>query len=241
MVYGYSTNYGQSIGILMLKTHFPRIPGDIGNATTFPFPVVYRVVEAANPNSVVNDPQSEVIDQFIEAAKELVEEGVRAIVTSCGFTAVFHDRLAAAVDVPVFSSSLVQLGLVHSMLKPSQKVGVITANAPKLTEGHFKGAGVAHVPRVVVGLEESPFFKNMLIGDGGHEIDVEATKRDMQEVARKLVQDHPEVGAIVLECTNMPPFAKAVQEATGLPVFDIVTLTKYVHSAVTQEDYHGYM
>lgn len=235
MIYGYSTNYGQAIGILMLKTHFPRIPGDIGNATTFPFPVVYYIVEAANPNSVVNDPQSGVIDEFIAAAKELVEGGVRAIVTSCGFTAVFHDKLAAAVDVPVFSSSLVQLGLVYNMLKPSQKVGIITANALKLTEAHFKGAGVADVPRVVVGLEESPFFKNMLIGDGGHEIDVEATTEDMKEAARRLVQNNPDVGAIVLECTNMPPFSKAVQEVTGLPVFDIVTLTKYVYNAVVQK------
>lgn len=241
MVYGYTTNYGQAIGILMLETHFPRIPGDIGNATTFPFPVAYRSVKGANPNTIVNGADPVIVQRFIEEGRALVKEGVRAIVTSCGFTAIFHKELAAAIDVPVFSSSLVQAGLVYAMLRPDQKVGIITANKPSLTERHFVGAGIENVPKVVIGLEDSAFFKGMLEGDGGHEIDVQQTAADMQAAAKRLVTENPDVGAIVLECTNMPPFARAVQEATGLPVFDIVTLTEYVYHAVVQRDYHGTM
>ncbi len=241
MIYGYTTNYGQAIGILMLETHFPRIPGDIGNATTFPFPVVYRSVKGANPETIVKEPDPVIVRQFIEAGRALVREGARAVVTSCGFTAIFHKELAAAIDAPVFSSSLIQLGLVHAMLRPEQKVGVITANAPRLTERHFLGVGAENVPRAVIGLENSAFFKAMLEGDGGHEIDVRRTTLDMQDAAKRLVAENPDVGAIVLECTNMPPFAKAVQEATGLPVFDVVTLTEYVYRAVVQRDYRGTM
>jgi len=44
------------VGILTLDTVFPRIPGDVGNATTFDFPVRFAVVRGASPRRVVHDP-----------------------------------------------------------------------------------------------------------------------------------------------------------------------------------------
>ncbi|MDR2738460.1 MAG: hypothetical protein LBB68_01305 [Treponema sp.] len=113
MYYGNRTNYGQAIGILMLNTNFPRIPGDIGNATTFSFPVVYKIIETANASNVVSLGAVELLEPFIKGARELITQGVRAITTSCGFLAIFHRELAAAVDVPVFTSSLIQARLVY--------------------------------------------------------------------------------------------------------------------------------
>jgi len=238
-VFGNHTNYGEAIGILMLETYFPRIPGDIGNATTFPFPVRYYTVKGADGLNVAKNFDRSVIPLFIEGARELERQGVRAIVTSCGFSAVFHRELADAVDVPVFSSSLMQLGLVQSMLRTGQKVGVITADAESLTEAHFRGVGMQDVPKEIIGMEHTAF--SSMFYEGVQSIDIEETSGIIRKRAAELVLKHPEIGAIVLECTNMPPFAKAVQEETGLPVFDIVSLVKYVHSAVVQTEYKGYM
>jgi Asp/Glu/hydantoin racemase len=239
LVYGNRTNYGQAIGILMLETFFPRIPGDIGNATTFRYPVLYKTIKGANADTVVKRPDPNIVGLFAEGAQELVEQGARAIVTSCGFTAIFHRELAAAVDVPVFSSSLLQAKLIYSMLKPGQKVGIITANKPLLTQRHFEGVGIQDIPKVVAGMEETDFGK--MFFNGNHRIDVEKATEDMCRVAKKLVDENPDVGAILLECTNMPPFSKAVQDTTGLPVFDIITLTDYVYSAVVQRQFTGYL
>ena len=238
-VFGNHTNYGEAIGILMLETYFPRIPGDIGNATTFPFPVRYYTVKGADGINVAKNFDRSVIPLFIEGANELKKQGVRAIVTSCGFSAVFHRELADAIDIPVFSSSLIQIGLVHAMLKRSQKVGIITADAESLTDAHFRGVGMQDVPRAVIGMEHTSF--SSMFYDGVQSIDIEETSRIIRSRAAELVKNNPDIGAIVLECTNMPPFAKAVQEETGLPVFDIVSLVKYVHSALVQTEYRGYM
>lgn len=239
IVHGNTTNYGIPIGILMLDTHFPRVPGDIGNATTFPFPVVYRIIKEATSVSVVLNADPKLIEPFIKAAKELVEEGCKAIITSCGFMAIFQKEIAAAVDVPVIASSLVQVEIVSKMLKPDQIVGILTAQASSLTDKHFQGVGSTDVPKVVYGIEDTEFGK--VFFNGLDYIDLDLAEREMLAVVDKMLAENPNVGAIVLECTNMPPFARAIQQKTGLPVFDVITLIRYVHDAVISPVYSGHM
>ncbi|MDN5302426.1 MAG: hypothetical protein PWQ60_1940 [Thermoanaerobacteraceae bacterium] len=231
IVKGGRTNYGEAIGILMLDTKFPRIPGDIGNALTFDFPVKYKKVKGATSQRVVREADPSLIAPFIEAARELEEEGVSAITTSCGFLAIFHDYLADAVSIPVFTSSLLQVPIVFRMLKKGQKVGIMTASKPHLTELHFKGAGIKDIPLVIYGMEEQEEFPAVFL-DQKETLDIEKAESEMVQVATKMVSENPDVGAIVFECTNMPPFRKAVQQAVNLPVFDIVTLMNYVHDSV---------
>lgn len=237
--YGNKTNYGQKIGILMLDTHFPRVPGDIGNATTFPFPVVYKVVKEASPEAVVLKQDPTLIEPFVRAARELEEEGCKCIVTSCGFMAIFHKELCKAVNVPVVSSSLLQVKLVSSMLPPNKKVGIITAKASSLGEKHFKGVGIDDIDFVVYGVEDTEFGKTFF--EGHDFMNVTLAEEEMVKKAKKMVAEHPDIGAIVFECTNMPPFTKAVQEAVGLPVFDIINLIRYVHDSIVSPGYKGYM
>jgi len=232
--------FGFSIGILILESKFPRIPGDMGNATTWDFPVLYKVVKNASPDAVVRKGDRNLLDSFITAAKELEREGVRAITTNCGFLAMFHNEIAAAVNIPVFTSSLMQVPLVHAMLKPSQKVGIITINAKTLSQKHLGAVGVDTVPHVIVGTEDEEEFTRSILGNE-MELDVEKSKSELVKVADRLVSENPDVGAIVLECTNMMPYAAAIQEKINLPVFDIYTLVKMVNLAAVRTTFLGYM
>jgi hypothetical protein len=224
--------YGFSVGILMLDTRFPRIPGDMGHAATFDFPVRYQRVAGASPDRVVRQGARALLPAFVEGARVLEREGVRAISTNCGFLARFQAELAASVAVPVFTSSLLLVPLVHRMLAPDRAVGILTVDASALGPSHLAAAGIGpEVPTAVAGLETEKEFSRVLLDDL-LELDVEACREEHVRVARRLVEAHPEVGALVLECTNMPPYRADVQAATGLPVFDITTLVRMVHDAV---------
>jgi aspartate/glutamate racemase len=232
--------YGFPIGILMLNSRFPRIPGEMGNATTWDFPVLYKVVKGASPQKVVAQNDPNLLEPFINAAKELEQDGVRAITTNCGFLAMFQKEMNGAVNVPLFSSALMMVPMVHSMIKPSQKVGIMTVNKSTLSEKIIKGAGCEQIPKVVIGMENEEEFTNMILEDR-LEMDIDKCRQEHIKIAKQLVNENSDVGAIVLECTNMPPYAKDIQEATGLPVFDIVSLVNFVHHALVKKTWQGIM
>ena len=231
-VTGGQNTYGFTVGILMLDTRFPRIPGDMGNATTFPFPVRYQRVAGAAPDLVVRGGAEGLLEAFVGAARELEREGVSTITTNCGFLVKFQRQMAAAVRVPVFTSSLLLVPLVHRLLAPSRRVGIMTVNAPSLAAEHLEGAGIGpDIPIAVVGMETEKEFTRVLLDDE-LELDVDAARAEHVRVARRLVAGHPDLGAIVLECTNMPPYTADIQRATGRPVFDIVSLVRLVHDGL---------
>ena len=231
-VRGGFNQYGFSVGILMLDTRFPRIPGDMGNAATFPFPVRYHRVSGAGPDLVVRRGAEGLLPAFIEGARQLEREGVGAITTNCGFLVKYQPELAAAVSVPVFTSSLLLVPLVHRMLPAGRRVGIMTVSATTLGAEHLRGAGVgSDIPIAVAGMETEKEFTRVLLGDE-LELDVELAREEHVRVARRLVGEHPDLGAILLECTNMPPYAEDIQRETGLPVFDIVSLVTLVHAAL---------
>ena len=224
--------YGFSVGILMLDTQFPRIPGDMGNAGTFDFPVRYHRVAGASPDRVVRQGHRELLPAFIEGARCLDRDGVRAITTNCGFLAKFQAELAGAVSVPVFTSSLMLVPLVHRMLPAGRAVGILTVDASSLSAEHFAGAGITGDMNVVVaGLETEKEFTRVLLDDL-LTLDVDAAREEHLTVVGRMLAAHPEIGALVLECTNMPPYRADIQAATGLPVFDITTLVRMVHDAI---------
>ena len=231
-VRGGFNKYGFAVGILMLDTQFPRIPGDMGNASTFPFPVRYQRVEGADPDLVVRRGAAGLLPAFIEGAQRLQHEGVGAITTNCGFLVKFQRELAAAVRVPVFTSSLLLVPLVHRLLPPGRRVGIMTVNAGTLTREHLDGAGIgSDMPIAVAGMETEKEFTRVLLGNE-LVLDVDAAREEHVRVARRLVAEHSDISAIVLECTNMPPYAADIQRETGLPVFDIVSLVTMVHTAL---------
>lgn len=239
---GGRTVYGQPLGILMLDTRFPRPPGDVGNATTWPFPTQYRIVRGADTSRIMGqEPDPTLLEPFAEAARDLEAHGVRAITTSCGFLAIFQRELAAAVSVPVLTSALLQVPLAARLLRPDQKVAVLTEQ-PHLTERHFQGVGwsALDVPVVLESLPPDAVFPTVFIGNS-LECDTDLLEREMVELARRTVRDHPEVGALVLECTNFVPYSQAMRRATGLPVYDLYTLVMQTYLATVGTDFSGYL
>lgn len=223
--------YGAPLGILMLEARFPRIPGDMGNAGTWPFPVLYRVVKGASPERVVLQGAAGLLPDFLDAAAELVSLGAEAITTNCGFLSLFQRELAAHVGVPVATSALLQVPWVQATLPPGKRVGVVTVSAASLTPTHLVAAGVA-LDTPVAGTEAGREFFRVLIKAEKQDMDITLAEADILEAGRDLVRRHPDVGAVVLECTNMPPYAAALSRAIGLPVFDIYTLITWWHGGI---------
>ena len=223
--------YGAPLGILMLEARFPRIPGDMGNGTTWPFPVLYRIVGGATPEKVVLKGAAGLLPDFIGAAKELVRLGAEAITTNCGFLSLFQREIAAAVGVPVATSSLMQVPWVQATLPPGRRVGLVTVSGSTLTPAHLEGAGVP-LDTPLVGTENGKEFFRVLIKAEKDDMDVAQAERDVVEAGKALVARHPDVGAIVLECTNMPPYAAALQAEVGLPVYDIYSMITWFHAGL---------
>lgn len=194
----------------MLDTRFPRVPGDVGHAASFTMPVRYAVVQGASPQRVVRERDPALLQPFIDTARTLVAGGARAITTSCGFLVQFQAALQAALPVPVWTSSLL-------LLPELDAPGVLTVDADSL----LATGVIGDVP--VEGLAPGCSLQRTLLDDLPA-LDTAAAEADVVAAALRLQLRYPGVRSLVLECTNMPPSAAAVQAATGLPVHHLLTL-----------------
>lgn len=223
------------VGILMLETYFTRIPGDIGNPKTFNFPVLYETITGATPKKVVIDADRSIIPKFIEGAKKLQKKGVKVLTTSCGFMAIFQNELANSLEIPTFTSSLLQIPMISKMLGKEKTIGVITANPRTLSRRHFEAVGVTEDIEVAIdGFKEDHYFSKHLIGNN-LKVEIEYTRNELVKIGKRLVDNNPNIGAIVLECTNMPPYAKDLQNALNLPIFDIISLINMIYQNYNKE------
>jgi Asp/Glu/hydantoin racemase len=198
----------------------------MGNARTWPFPVRYKIVRGASPEVVVLQGAEGTLDAFIEAGRELVAEGCRIITTNCGFLAKFQAELSTALGVPVATSALMQAAAIQAVLPPGRRVGILTISAATLTEAHLQAAGVPE-GTPVAGIADGCEFQRAILGNA-LTLDVDQAEADLAAAAHAFQAAHPHLGAILLECTNMPPYKKAIAEATGLPVFSIETYVKWL-------------
>lgn len=222
--------HGITLGIMVLDTQFQRLLGDIGNATTWPFPVHYAVVRGATGDRVLSPGAGGTLDLFLQAIDELVALGVDGITTSCGFLAILHPQLVRHSPVPVATSALLQIPLVQAVLPFGKRVGVLTADASALTPAHFAAVG-APTDLPVAGLPPNGAFRADLLG-GNPAVDPSVQEAELIGMARGLIEANPDIGAIVLECTNMPPHAAAIEAACGVPVYDIVSLVTWFHAGL---------
>ena len=235
IAHGGKALYGARVGILMLEARFPRIPGDMGNALTWPFPVLYKVVPGASPRRVVFDKAEGLLDGFLDAAAELVRLGADGITTTCGFLSLYQREIAAHVGVPVATSSLMQIPLIERVLPPGRPVGVLTVSAASLTAEHLIAAG-ADPATPVVGTDGGSEFTRVMLNDE-ERLDAAAAERDILDAGDQLLARHPATGAVLLECTNMVPYARVLSEHLRLPVFSIYSFVAWFQAGLAPRDF----
>jgi aspartate/glutamate racemase len=231
--------YGTTIGILLLNTRFPMIPGDVGNASTYPFPVLYGAIGSLPTDFWASGSAASRAPDVVEAARALQNAGVAAITSDCGYMAMYQREVQAALGIPVFLSSLLQVPFMQRTLPNNRRVGVIVADSQRMTEAILRNAGIEEPASLAIGgMEGQPAFCSAIIEENGS-LDSDAIEREAVTVASDLVQRHPDIGALLLECSNLPPYASAIQDAVQLPVFDFNTMIRFVYSALTHTRYTG--
>jgi hypothetical protein len=230
------TYYGVSLGILMLDSKFERFNGDIGNARTWPFPVQYKIVRGALPDKVVDTLNNrDLFQRFADAADELIADGVDGITTTCGFLALFQQELAAHCSVPVATSALLQVPIVARMLPKGKRPAILTFSANSLSVHHLAAVGIdPQTP--VVGMPSTSQFQRA-IREGDDSVPFEVLKDEVLDVAQRMIETDPSIGAIVCECTNITPYSYEINRRLGVPVFDMVTLVHWFHRALRPQHF----
>lgn len=224
-----------AVGILMLETSFPRPPGDIGNGGTWNFPVQMRKVGGASAQKVVHDDPHALFDAFVQVGREMVEDGCSGLTTSCGFLSLMQDELKDALGVPFASSSLMQIPMIQATLPQHQDVGILTISKESLSAAHLHAAG-APTDLPIEGLPREGAFASAIFNDTP-DMDFATCRQEMRAVAQTLIANHPQVGAIVLECTNMAPYAADIAADTGRPVYSIVSFLNWFQSGLAPASY----
>jgi len=238
---------GLAIGILAVDGLWnPLVPGAVHNASTWNFPVHYKVVKQTAEWKLLNlgaegdQFSTRVCDDVIAGAKELEDLGVRAISGGCGFLADFQKAVAASVNIPVYLSALCQINWIKPILKRGQKLGIMTAASDSLVPRVFEQVGVHDVSDIVIiGTEDCGEFRNIRSTTQTGHFNPSKVERDIANLAKQWIKDNPSIAAILLECSSLPPYAWAIQNVTDRPVFDYYTLIQWLYHAVVRHPFSG--
>ncbi|KUL84539.1 hypothetical protein ZTR_08746 [Talaromyces verruculosus] len=225
------------IGFIAVECFFYRPAGDAFSELTWNFPIIRELAEGSKEGVLVSKDEynEEFIESFVAAGQRLADRGACGIITSCGFLAMVQPLLAARLPIPVATSSLLQIPSILAWLAPNQKIGIITYNADELGPLHFERLGIPEQNAARCYISGAPA--------GGHlqrlvrmqcPYSFDAIEIEMIDAAKNLVAEHPDIGAIVLECTQMPPFGQSVQNAVNLPVYDVYTMASWFYSGVVR-------
>jgi Asp/Glu/hydantoin racemase len=237
---------GVTIGLIQFRANLPMMPGNMGNATTFDFPMMYREMNADSIFDIMaEEPTENFTSAAIEAGKWLELQGVRAIMGNCGFFGTYQKAIQAELNVPFFGSSLMMLPMMVQSMPPGKKVGVITANGPILQRvPAVENSGLSAEDKesriVIMGCEDGPEFSGAIMANTG-KYNPAKVEAEIVSVAEKMIAENKDIGAILLECTELSPAAVAVQNAVRLPVWDYTTLTKWIYSGCVRRPFVGHI
>ncbi|WP_095204651.1 aspartate/glutamate racemase family protein [Mesorhizobium carmichaelinearum] len=241
--------YGMGLGVMLVDEVYPGFPGDVRNASAYPFPIQYDIVQGVDIDKLVfHEEKSACLEPILQAARRLERIGCRAIVAECGGFAYFQKEVAAEVSVPVFMSSLLQVPFAQQMTGMSKKVGIVCAYREHLTEHHLVSCGIDPASNLaVMGACDDyscPEFDNLWNASKRPAIPTAGFARaetDFVSACKDFVSKNPDLRALVFICTGFQPFARSVQREVGLPIFSWGTLLDYAFSIVSHRDYYGYV
>ncbi|MDO4267529.1 MAG: aspartate/glutamate racemase family protein [Eubacteriales bacterium] len=232
--YGYPF-YGQEIGILVFNGGSPRIPGDAGHAATFAYPVCYQLVNGSFMD--LTDGSEAIRQELLRAAVRLKQQGVRGIVADCGLMSLYQKDIAAATGLPFVGASLCQLPMIWQMTGCQGVIGIITGHSGFLREAHLKGSGWNEDIHIAIeGMERQPHFSEIVI-HGGRSLDPQKLMEETAAAALNLKRSNPDLTAIVLECSNLATYSRAVAQAVRLPVFDTISAANLLQYSISPPEY----
>ena len=241
--------YGMGLGIIILDDVYPGFPGDVRNASAYPFPIQYEIAEGVDIQALVwKEDKSPCLEPIKRAAKKLEKMGCRAIAAECGYFAYFQKALAGCVDVPVFMSSLLQVPLAQQLIGPDKVVGLLVAQKRFMTQAHLEAVGIQPGSNyVMAGAEDDgrcPEFEHLWSESNRTDPPgaiYDKAEKDFLQVAVDFYRAHPNMGAMMLECTGFQPFARAIQREIDIPIFSWGTLLDYAYSVAVHRDYYGHV
>ena len=236
--------FGVTIGLVQMHVNLAMIPGNMGNATTFDFPILYRQMVADNVMDVMaEEPTQNFADGIVEAAQWLELQGVDAIMGNCGFFGGYQNMVKERINLPIYSSSLMMLPMMVHSMPGRKKVGVITANGPQLMKTQaIQNCGLSLEDKenriVVMGCEGGAEFSSAIMANTGV-YNPALVEQEIVAVAKQMLAENDDIGSILLECTELSPHASAVQNAVRMPVWDYTTLTKWIYSGCLRRPFVG--
>ncbi|SLM30227.1 conserved hypothetical protein [Desulfamplus magnetovallimortis] len=241
--------YGMGIGIMILDDVYPGFPGDVRNASAFPYPIQYEIVEGIDIKALLwEEDKTPCLAPIQKAAKKLERMGCRAIAAECGYFAYFQKAIAGFVDIPVFMSSLLQVPFIQNTIGPEKNVGILCYQRQFLTERHLKEVGITPGSNYIIAGASDDYACSELDMLWSWEVRPERPEASYQKQEEQMInacvdmcKKNPTVGAIMLECTGMQPFARAIQQAVDLPVYSWGTILDYAFSVVAHRDYYGHV
>ncbi|KAH8586382.1 hypothetical protein B0O99DRAFT_586006 [Bisporella sp. PMI_857] len=224
------------LGFIAVDVHFHRPPGDPYNEKTWPFPLIRQMADGSKLDQIVTNGSysKEFLDRFIDAGQKLADQGCIGIITSCGFLAMAQQELAARLPVPIATSALIQIPAIRAFLPPQKSIGVITFDELRLGQLHLSKLGVSNPQDIHIKGVSHDSSLRCIIRDGAP-YSHQHIEEELVQCAFDLVKAHLDLGAIVLECTQMPPFAEAVQERIKLPVYDVYTMGLWFYSGLVRK------
>jgi len=230
---------GQAIGIVVIDIWYPLVPGNVANATTFNFPVMFKVLKGASVEKILcGDPA--LLSPLIEGAKELIQQGARAIVGACGSFAYYQKAAASVLEVPTFLSVMLQVPLILQGLKPNQRLGIFSASASALTPRVFEQCNITDPSRLAI-TEAHNLPEFQVLSSCMGRLNSKKLEQQVVEHMQRFVRDNPDIGAILIQCSDLPPYAWAIQNAVKLPIFDMNSLINWVYHAVVRQPYGGHL
>jgi hypothetical protein len=241
--------YGMGLGIMLLDDVYPGFPGDVRNASAFPFPIQYDIVEGIDIQRLVfHRDKTPCLAPILAAARRLERMGCRAIAAECGYFAYFQREVAGAVGVPVFMSSLLQVPMVQQIVGADNVIGIVCGTRSNLTAAHLSAVGIdPGINVVVAGAMDDyacPQFDNLWNAAVRPEVpaaDYERSEADLIALCKDFKSRHPRMRALVFECTGFQPFARSVQREVELPIFSWSTMLDYAYSVVVHRDFYGHV
>jgi len=226
----------RKLGIMILDRRYRLVPGNAGRQSTYDFPVEIRKIEGLfNPPSppVRNElgELSEDAKKFLLTAQELERSGVSAIMSSCGFFSLMQCEANSAVKIPVYTSPLMLIPIVQTLIPTEARIGLLTLFKEYLTHQYFRGIYGIDMDRIVFSdMSKAHEFRRMINQDSPS-VNEGELKYEVIKAALDLAQKGNDIEAIVVECSDMTPYSEEIRRLTKLPVYDYRTLGQIAYNS----------